>query len=106
MGLFSSKQNRELPQPPIVPTDTIFPLRFADRLYPFAFDFPLVFRQVLDPEILRASAESVLQREGWRQLGARLRRNVRRGSVFVLVRKKNYVTYIITDYSKTEKWQA
>lgn len=72
MGLSSSKRS----PPPIVPTDTIHPLRFVDELYPFAFDFSLVFDDALDPDLLQASAEAVLQREGWRQLGARLRRNV------------------------------
>nr|A0A1B4XBK2.1 RecName: Full=Transcriptional regulator sdnM; AltName: Full=Sordarin/hypoxysordarin biosynthesis cluster protein M [Sordaria araneosa]BAV32157.1 LysR family regulatory protein [Sordaria araneosa] len=71
MGLFSAKRE----PPPVVPTDTITPLRFVDELYPFAFDFSLVFRDVLDPEVLRAAADSVLQRDGWRQLGARLRRD-------------------------------
>ncbi|KAM7200698.1 Transcriptional regulator sdnM [Naviculisporaceae sp. PSN 640] len=71
MGVFSAKRE----PPPVVPTDTISPLRFVDELYPFAFDFSLVFRDVLDVEVLRAAAESVLQRDGWRQLGARLRRN-------------------------------
>lgn len=72
MGLFSDKRE----QPPTVPTDTITPLRFVDELYPFAFDFSLVFREVLDPQALREAAESVLERDGWRQLGARLRCNV------------------------------
>ncbi|KAI8631473.1 putative LysR family regulatory protein [Xylariaceae sp. FL1651] len=70
MGLFTA--NRA--QPPIVPTDDVTPLRFVDELYPVSFDFTLVFRDVMDTEILRASANKVLQREGWRQLGARLRR--------------------------------
>lgn len=72
MGLFSAKQA----SPPIISTDDITPLRFVDELYPFSFDFSLVFRDVMDVELLRAAADTVLQREGWRQLGARLRRTV------------------------------
>ncbi|KAM7216743.1 Transcriptional regulator sdnM [Rhypophila decipiens] len=71
MGFFSPKRE----PPATVPTDTVTPLRFVDELYPFAFDFSLVFKDVLDPGILRDAAESVLQRDGWQQLGARLRRN-------------------------------
>ncbi|PNP47767.1 hypothetical protein THARTR1_10452 [Trichoderma harzianum] len=70
MGLFSA--NRA--PPPIIPTDEVIPLRFVDELYRFSFDFTLVFRDVMDAEMLRASAERLLQRDGWRQLGARLRR--------------------------------
>lgn len=71
MGFFSEKQ-----APPTIPTDHVFPLRFADELYPVSFDFTLVFRDAMNTEMLRVSAENVLQREGWRQLGARLRRAV------------------------------
>ncbi|KAI1261787.1 putative LysR family regulatory protein [Xylariaceae sp. FL1019] len=71
MGLFAAKRA----SPPMVPTDEIVPLRFVDELYPVSFDFTLVFRDVIDAEILRSAADKVLQRDGWRQLGARLRRN-------------------------------
>lgn len=63
--------------PPTIPTDDVIPLRFVDALYPISFDFTLVFRDSMDTELLRAAADKVLQREGWRQLGARLRRTVR-----------------------------
>jgi len=72
MGLFSAKR---VPPPTII-TDDVTPLRFVDELYPVSFDFTLVFRDVMDTEMLRAAADKVLQREGWRQLGARLRRTV------------------------------
>ncbi|KUL83819.1 hypothetical protein ZTR_06626 [Talaromyces verruculosus] len=70
MGLFSRKPS----SPPTIPTDDVTPLRFVDGLYPFSYDFSLVFRDVMDTELLRKAADTVLQREGWRQLGARLRR--------------------------------
>lgn len=72
MGFFTAK--RVTPAP--VPTDDVTPLRFVDSLYPFSVDFSLVFDEVVDPEILREAAEKVLRRDGWRQLGARLRRTV------------------------------
>lgn len=72
MGLFLSKR---VP-PPTIPTDDVTPLRFVDELYPVSFDFTLVFRDVMDAELLREAANKVLQRQGWRQLGARLRRSV------------------------------
>ncbi|KKP00197.1 hypothetical protein THAR02_07688 [Trichoderma harzianum] len=70
MGFFSAKHA----PPPIIPTDEVIPLRFVDELYRFSFDFTLVFRDVMDAEMLRASADRLLQKDGWRQLGARLRR--------------------------------
>lgn len=76
MGLFSAKRAA----PATVPTDDVTPLRFVDSLYPFSVDFSLVFDHVMDPEILRAAAEKVLRRDGWRQLGARLRRTVCRAT--------------------------
>ena len=72
MGLFSTKRA----PPPTVPTDDVTPLRFVDELYPVSFDFTLIFQDAMDSETLRASADRLLQREGWRQLGARLRRTV------------------------------
>jgi hypothetical protein len=72
MGLFSAKRAPL----PTIPTDDVTPLRFVDELYPVSFDFTLVFRDAMDTEMLRAAADKVLQREGWRQLGARLRRTV------------------------------
>ncbi|KAI0543715.1 putative LysR family regulatory protein [Xylaria curta] len=70
MGLFSAKRA----PPSTVPTDDVTPLRFVDELYPVSFDFTLIFRDVMDTEILRAAADKLLQKDGWRQLGARLRR--------------------------------
>lgn len=37
----------------------------------------LIFDDVLDPEKLRLSLESLIKREGWQRLGGRLKKNVR-----------------------------
>jgi len=61
-------------------TDTIIPLHFFDDTplwRAFILYSMFVFDSVLDPEKLRHSLESLAQREGWRKLGARMRRNVR-----------------------------
>ncbi|KAK7991204.1 hypothetical protein PG990_015484 [Apiospora arundinis] len=70
MGLFSANGAR----PPTVSSDDVTPLRSVDALYPVSFDFTLVFQDVLDVRILRGAADRLLRKEGWRQLGARLRR--------------------------------
>jgi len=67
---------------PPVATDKVIPLNSYDDndvnasivLY-----FMIRFDDVLDPEKLRAAFEKLLNREGWRKLGARLRINVSRG---------------------------
>ena len=65
--------------PERVPTDTVVPFHFfndtplwrAFILYTmFSFD------DVLDPEALRSSLDTLARREGWRKLAARLRRGV------------------------------
>ncbi|KAL7957995.1 putative LysR family regulatory protein [Trichoderma compactum] len=70
MGLFSKKRA----PPPTIPTDEVIPVRFVDELYQWSFDFTLFFEDVMDVEILRNSVDRLLQKDGWRQLGARLRR--------------------------------
>ena len=75
MGLFAAK-NTPPPPPPVFPGDQVIPLRFVDKLYPISFDFTSFFSEILDEEILCAAAEKVLNRDGWRELGGRLRRNV------------------------------
>ncbi|KAE8141621.1 hypothetical protein BDV38DRAFT_278975 [Aspergillus pseudotamarii] len=75
MGLFSKNKP---PRPERVPTDTVVPLSFTD-------DLPLLraisvhvtcrFDNILDTKVLRLSLERLLQLDGWRRLGARLRLN-------------------------------
>ncbi|KAI1491100.1 hypothetical protein F5X96DRAFT_693663 [Biscogniauxia mediterranea] len=76
VNLFFWKRRR--PSPPKVPTDTVIPLHsFDDRQINRSIQllFMMRFDDVLDPEKLRSSLEKLLEREGWRKLGARLRRN-------------------------------
>ena len=66
--------------PARVPTDAVIPLNFFDDTplwRAFVLYSMFVFDDVLDTEKLRSSLEALVQREGWRKLGARLRRNVR-----------------------------
>ena len=66
--------------PARVPTDTVAPLRYWDDtvvvkslvVYSLAR-----YDAALDPEKLRSSLEKLCSLDGWRKLGARLRKNVR-----------------------------
>lgn len=65
--------------PPRVETDRVVPVGFFDDTIifrTFVLYSLFVFDDVLDPQRLRASLESVVSRPGWNKLGARLRRNV------------------------------
>jgi hypothetical protein len=76
-GLFSSKAPKA---PPKVPTDTIIPLNAADDtdvLRSVVVVLSYRFDDVLDPVKLKSSFEKLLDRPGWRKIGARLRLNVR-----------------------------
>ena len=73
MGLFGKKTNVER-----VETDRVVPLHFfEDSLLVQGNNMAvsLVFEDVLDPEKLRQSLESLVKREGWQRLGGRLRKN-------------------------------
>lgn len=70
----------KLTVPAKVPTDSVIPFRFFDDtplwkafiLYSmFAFD------DVLEPEKLQRSLDTLVKHDGWHRLGARLRKNVR-----------------------------
>jgi hypothetical protein len=77
MGNALSKN--KLTAPATVPSDTIIPLHGYDDNAVFramVINFALCFNDVLDPEKLRHSLSKLLEREGWRKLGARLRLNV------------------------------
>ncbi|KAF2013490.1 hypothetical protein BU24DRAFT_452372 [Aaosphaeria arxii CBS 175.79] len=73
-GLFRSKPIA----PEKVPTDTVIPLHHLDDTYinaAICLDFSMIFDDVLDDEKLIGAFERLLERPGWRRLGARLRRN-------------------------------
>ncbi|KAE8414441.1 hypothetical protein BDV36DRAFT_311814 [Aspergillus pseudocaelatus] len=75
MGLFSKNKP---PRPKRVPTDTVVPLSFADDqplLRRISVNITYRFDDVLDTEVLRLSLERLLELDGWRRLGARLRLN-------------------------------
>ncbi|RDA92714.1 hypothetical protein CP533_1402, partial [Ophiocordyceps camponoti-saundersi (nom. inval.)] len=60
------------------PTDQVVPPRFFDDTpmhRAFILHAMFVFNDVLDPRKIHESLEAVVKREGWRRLGARLRRN-------------------------------
>lgn len=59
--------------------DKVFPLHYFDNSAMFTnitMYAIMVFDDVLDPEKLRASLESLVQHETWHKLGARLRKGV------------------------------
>lgn len=64
---------------PRIATDKVIRLHhlddtFQNRLY--AGRFLLRFNDVLDPDKLRSSLQELLEMDGWRKVGARLRSNV------------------------------
>ncbi|KAL7624935.1 hypothetical protein AAE478_004149 [Parahypoxylon ruwenzoriense] len=64
--------------PDRVPTDTVVPLNILDGSLinrTFVMNSLYVFDDVLDPEKLRGSLERLAHREGYRKLGARLRKS-------------------------------
>ncbi|KAF2844105.1 hypothetical protein T440DRAFT_559793 [Plenodomus tracheiphilus IPT5] len=64
--------------PERVPTDTVIPLhRFDDTMADrsLAFEYYMQFEEVLDAEKIAAALWKLLERPGWRKLGARLRQN-------------------------------
>lgn len=86
MGLFSSKQTAPSP----VATDRVIPFRFIDDfIYTrgLCLDISLRFDDVLDAEKLRESLDVLLNRDGWRKLGARLRLNVRFYCIYTTAQK-------------------
>jgi hypothetical protein len=65
--------------PERVPTDTIIPLFDRDDTAPnraISLEFTMVFGAVMDADKLSGALWKLLERPGWRKLGARLRLNV------------------------------
>jgi hypothetical protein len=74
--------------PEHVPTDEIIPLFPHDDTVSnraIALDFTMVFDNVLDAEKLSGALWKLLERPGWRKLGARLRLNVRQSEARMIV---------------------
>ncbi|KAI1269156.1 hypothetical protein F5Y18DRAFT_439700 [Xylariaceae sp. FL1019] len=74
--MYSSE--RPLASPARVSSDAVVPLGFYDdtmifRIFVLGSMF--VFNDVLDPQKLRSSLERLAQRDGWKRIGARLRKN-------------------------------
>lgn len=75
MGPWSSKPS----SPPTVATDKVVPLHFWDdnqMLRPIIPEVTLRFNDALDVAKIRFALDRLLNREGWRKLGARTRMNV------------------------------
>ncbi|TLD16134.1 uncharacterized protein PgNI_02208 [Pyricularia grisea] len=74
MGIFSSTR---VP-PPEVPTDTVIPLREMDSL-PLSVgicnEFSFYFEDALDVRKLQGALDRLVNKDKWRKMGARLRRN-------------------------------
>lgn len=89
MGLFGSKR------PPPVATDHVIPFRFADD-FPYTrglcLDISLRFDDVLDSDKLRDALDVLLNKPGWRKLGARLRLNVRLFNCHNSTKRISYLT--------------
>jgi hypothetical protein len=75
--MFSKKEER--PQPPVNPTDEVFPVHLFDdsaaargifAVWQFKFD------DVLDPDKLNEALSQLFQMDGWRKLGGRFRYRV------------------------------
>lgn len=58
----------------------VYPLRYFDDTplwRAFILYYMFVFDRILDPEKLKSSLELLASREGWKKVGARIRKNVR-----------------------------
>ncbi|KAJ4396246.1 hypothetical protein N0V93_000465 [Gnomoniopsis smithogilvyi] len=78
-GMFSFFRRRPAP----VPGDLVVPLHGFDDLWYYQgaiFHVLFVFDDVLDHAVLHDSLETLIRREGWQKLGARLRKQVRNSS--------------------------
>lgn len=68
--------------PPMVPTDQILPVHYWDDTTMFrsvVLHYMMRFDDILDVQKLTASLAKLIEREGWRKMGARLRLNVWQG---------------------------
>jgi hypothetical protein len=96
MGVFKSKPVR----PQRIATDTVVPVHRSDdkAVYRGLVIWQMFrFEEVLDPELLRKSLQTLLEHGNWRKLGARLRRNVSTGFPCFLL-KQFWQSQISTDF--------
>jgi hypothetical protein len=66
--------------PERVPTDTVIPVHWLDDTSTnrcLVLDFSMQFEDVLNVGMMVRALERLLEKPGWRKLGARLRLNVR-----------------------------
>lgn len=71
---------------PVVPTDQVIPLHWFEdgSMWKTVIVYTLLaFDEALDPETLRDSLTRLIQRDGYKKLGARIRKNVRFSPHFV-----------------------
>jgi hypothetical protein len=72
-----------------VPSDTVIPLFSRDDTHPnrsIAIEFTMKFDGVLDGEKLSGALWKLIDRPGWRKLGARLRLNVQNRNLTLKVK--------------------
>lgn len=65
--------------PERIPTDTVIPIFEQDdqfQIYSISLEITMRFDSVLDADKLHSALWKLLERPGWRKLGARLRKNV------------------------------
>ena len=77
--LFNFFKNKPV-APERVPTDIVIPLGQHDDQHPYrslVLDFSMRFDDALDVDKLVNALEKLIEKPGWRKLGARLRLNVR-----------------------------
>ena len=80
--------------PPRVPTDEVIPLHFLDDQFAvkaLILVFTYRFDDVLDFDRLHSSLAKLMEMEGWRKLGARLRMNVRKHRILSEMYDRWYV---------------
>jgi hypothetical protein len=80
MSLISALFTSRPVAPKHIPTDTVIPLNAHDDQQHFrglTLDFSMRFDDALDVAKLVGALEKLIEKPGWRKLGARLRLNVR-----------------------------
>ena len=87
--------------PERIPSDTVIPLYDRDETYAnrnVAFEFTMRFDEVLDADKLADALWRLIEKPGWRKLGARMRMNV--GAPARIVAKSPLLT--LQDQSRLE----
>ena len=69
----------KLEQAPVVPTDEVVPMHPFDDIVGYrntSLPWSCQFKEVLDAKKLRDSLWQLLEKDGWRKMGGRLRKTV------------------------------